>query len=67
MNVYPMGADLLHTDGRTDRRTKERTDMTKIIVVRLYLRRQLGTYTYTVLYTHCVNAKYAHGLVKSIV
>jgi hypothetical protein len=68
MKMYPLGADLLHTDGRTGRQTEGRTNMTKIIVVRLYDDSLEHTIKYTVLYvyTHYVNAKYAHGIVKSI-
>jgi hypothetical protein len=32
MEIRPVGAELLHADGRTDRRTEGQMDMTKLIV-----------------------------------
>ena len=33
MKIRPVGAELLHADGRTDRQTDRQTDMTKLILV----------------------------------
>jgi hypothetical protein len=32
MKVCPVGAELFHSDGQTDRETDGRTDMTKLVV-----------------------------------
>jgi len=33
MKIRPLGAELLHADGRTDGRTDRQTDMTNVIVI----------------------------------
>ena len=32
MKILPVGAELFHADGRTERRTDGKTDMTKLLV-----------------------------------